>query len=170
MQPQRRPVEPTTLSFASASRLSCATRLTDGLPGSKGFKTLSIRKVDELVGYKLEGHKAPSLALHAGNHLTADKYHEMLKAEDGVETVVIDVRNRYESTIGHFQPPPGGAELLDPLMRNSKDFAPWPVAVFYLPAFGPSSPPPPPPCDACPPRDHAHPLAATNASLLRTSG
>ena len=40
-------------------------------------------------------------------------------------TVIIDVRNAYESAIGHFQPPPGGAELLDPKMRNSHEFPKW---------------------------------------------
>jgi predicted sulfurtransferase len=39
--------------------------------------------------------------------------------------VIIDVRNAYESAIGHFQPPPGGAELLDPKMRNSHEFPKW---------------------------------------------
>ena len=40
-------------------------------------------------------------------------------------TVVIDVRNAYESAIGHFQRPPGGATLLDPKMRNSREFPKW---------------------------------------------
>jgi len=35
------------------------------------------------------------------------------------------VRNAYESAIGHFQPPPGGAELIDPKMRNSHEFPKW---------------------------------------------
>jgi rhodanese-related sulfurtransferase len=41
------------------------------------------------------------------------------------DTVVIDVRNAYESAIGHFQPPEGGATLLDPKMRNSREFPKW---------------------------------------------
>ena len=40
-------------------------------------------------------------------------------------TVIIDVRNAYESAIGHFAPPPGGAELIDPKMRNSREFPKW---------------------------------------------
>ena len=39
----------------------------------------------------------------------------MLRQSD---TVVIDVRNAYESAIGHFQPPSTGATLIDPKMRN----------------------------------------------------
>ena len=41
------------------------------------------------------------------------------------DTVIVDVRNQYESAIGHFQPPPGGAELIDPMMRNSIEFPKW---------------------------------------------
>ena len=39
--------------------------------------------------------------------------------------VIIDVRNAYESAIGHFQPPPGGATFIDPRMRNSIEFPKW---------------------------------------------
>jgi hypothetical protein len=34
-------------------------------------------------------------------------------------TVIIDVRNTYEAVIGRFDPPPGGAEYIDPKMRVS---------------------------------------------------
>jgi predicted sulfurtransferase len=40
-------------------------------------------------------------------------------------TVIIDVRNAYESAIGNFCPPLGGAELIDPQMRNSIEFPKW---------------------------------------------
>ena len=39
--------------------------------------------------------------------------------------VIIDVRNAYESAIGHFQPPESGAKLIDPKMRNSIEFPKW---------------------------------------------
>ena len=94
-------------------------KFTDGVPIGKQFKSLTMRKVDELVAYKLEGEAAPSLTHSAGVHLEADKYDKMLRQSD---TVVIDVRNAYESAIGHFQPPSTGATLIDPKMRNSKDF------------------------------------------------
>ena len=58
----------------------------------------------------------------AGEHLEADEYH---KAMEDPETVIIDVRNAYESAIGNFQPPPNGAKLIDPKMRNSIEFPKW---------------------------------------------
>ena len=39
--------------------------------------------------------------------------------------MVIDVRNAYESAIGAFKPPEGGATLIDPKMRNSIEFPKW---------------------------------------------
>ncbi len=66
--------------------------------------------------------KAPSLKNFAGEHLEADEYH---KAMQDPETVIIDVRNAYESAIGNFQPPENGAKLIDPKMRNSIEFPKW---------------------------------------------
>ena len=66
--------------------------------------------------------KAPSLKKFAGEHLEADEYHKAMQDPD---TVVIDVRNAYESAIGAFQPPEGGAKLIDPKMRNSIEFPKW---------------------------------------------
>ena len=91
----------------------------------KHFQSFGLRKVDELVGYGLSGEKAPELSSKTSVHLEADEYHAMLSdtsTADGVETVIVDVRNTYESAIGHFAPPPGGAKLIDPKMRNSHDF------------------------------------------------
>jgi predicted sulfurtransferase len=99
-------------------------KLTDDLPYSQRFKVLAIRKVDELVNYGLHGAVAPSIEDFSGKHLEAHAYHKMLSKKDN-NTVIIDVRNAYESAIGHFQPPEGGAELIDPKMRNSHDFAGW---------------------------------------------
>jgi predicted sulfurtransferase len=97
-------------------------KLTDGLAAKERFKAFSLRKVDELVNYGLEGQKAPSLQHHGGKHVEATEYHELMAKPN---TVIIDVRNAYESAIGHFAPPPGGAELIDPKMRNSSDFPKW---------------------------------------------
>lgn len=97
-------------------------KLTDGLSKDKTFKSLSIRKTKELVAYGLSGDKAPSLKDFAGEHLEADAYHEAMMDEN---TVIVDVRNQYESAIGGFRPPPGGAELIDPQMRNSIEFPKW---------------------------------------------
>ena len=59
--------------------------------------------------------KAPSLEKFAGEHLEADAYHRAMEDPDAV---IIDVRNAYESAIGRFKPPPNGARLIDPKMRN----------------------------------------------------
>jgi len=97
-------------------------KLTDGVTKDKLFKSLSIRKTTELVAYGLSGDKAPSLEHFAGTHLEAKDYHDAMLDPN---TVVIDVRNAYETTIGRFQPPPGGATLVDPKMRNSIEFPKW---------------------------------------------
>jgi len=97
-------------------------KLEDGIENKHRFRTFTLRKVDELVGYALDGIKAPSLNRHSGKHLEATDYHTQMQQKD---TVIIDVRNAYESDIGHFQPPEGGAELLDPKMRTSQDFPKW---------------------------------------------
>ncbi len=97
-------------------------KITDGLPQSQKFKSLSVRKTNELVAYGLEGEKAPSIEKFGGEHLTAVDYHDALKDKD---TVVIDVRNAYETAIGTIVPPKGGATLLDPKLRNSREWPKW---------------------------------------------
>lgn len=97
-------------------------KLSDGEVSSAMFRTFTLRKVEELVGYGLGGVKAPSIKKHAGKHLEAIDYHKQMEQKD---TVIIDVRNKYESDIGHFQPPKNGAELLLPPVRNSNEFPKW---------------------------------------------
>jgi len=97
-------------------------KLEDGIHDQNRFRTFTLRKTTELVGYTLDGIRAPSLNRHAGKHLDAMEYHAQMQQKD---TVIIDVRNAYESDIGHFQPPEGGAQLLDPKMRTSGDFPKW---------------------------------------------
>ena len=72
--------------------------------------------------HALYSEKAPSLKQFGGTHLEADQYHEAMKDP---EAVIIDVRNAYESAIGHFKPPESGAKLIDPNMRNSIEFPKW---------------------------------------------
>ena len=50
------------------------------------------------------GDKAPELASNKAVHLEADAYHEAMKDPNAV---IIDVRNQYESAIGHFARPRG---------------------------------------------------------------
>ena len=97
-------------------------KITDHVDASHGFKALTIRRTDELVAYGLADERAPSLEKSQAQHVDADQYHELMKDKDAV---IIDVRNAYESAIGHFQPPPGGATLIDPKMRNSHEFPKW---------------------------------------------
>ena len=47
----------------------------------------------------MPGELAPSLKHNSARHVEAAKYHEMMKDKD---TVIIDVRNAYESAIGYF--------------------------------------------------------------------
>tara|TARA_R110002050_G_scaffold194100_3_gene329039 strand:+ start:2203 stop:2565 length:363 start_codon:yes stop_codon:yes gene_type:complete len=54
-----------------------------------------------------------------GQHLPPDEYHKKMEEKD---TVIIDVRNKYECDIGRFTPPETGAKFIDPLMRRSTDF------------------------------------------------
>ena len=97
-------------------------KITDHVDASHGFKALTIRRTDELVAYGLADERAPSLEKSEALHVEADQYHDLMKDPDAV---IIDVRNAYESAIGHFQPPPGGAKLIDPKMRNSHEFPKW---------------------------------------------
>lgn len=164
-------------------------KLTDGLAPDQRFKALTIRKTVEIVAYGLPGELAPSLHRNEAKHVPADEYHRMMSEDN---TVIIDVRNYYESDIGpspldhcgiraqhavatdcvltacrvrlslvasrcrapwpshrqrvgfaettpasppvagHFQPPPGGAELIDPKMRNSHEFPKCTASCFDI--------------------------------------
>ena len=70
--------------------------------------------VNELVFYGVGEEHAPLKS--GGVHLEAPEYHKKITEPD---TVVIDVRNAYESDIGKF------AGALDPQMRKSTDFPTW---------------------------------------------
>jgi len=96
-------------------------KFTDNLPRGQNFPKLNVFPVDEIVNYGLGGDKAPPIDKTAV-HLEPAKYHEKMAEPD---TVIIDVRNHYEATIGRFAPPPGGAEMLDPKMRKSTEFPVW---------------------------------------------
>jgi predicted sulfurtransferase len=97
-------------------------KITDGMKPEERFKALTIRKTEEIVAYGLPPESAPSLFRNEAKHVPADEYHRMMGEKN---TVIIDVRNAYESAIGHFAPPEGGATLIDPKMRNSREFPKW---------------------------------------------
>lgn len=97
-------------------------KITDGLPYQKRFKALTVQKKEELVAYGLPVHLAPSLKENETKHLEAVDYHKKMAEPD---TVIIDVRNRYETEIGRFCPPTDGAKFIDPKVRNSHEFPKW---------------------------------------------
>jgi len=97
-------------------------KLTDDLPYKQRFPKLHAFEVSELVNYGLSGNRAPPLSKHGGVHLEPTDYHAKMYESN---TVIIDVRNHYETNIGHFDPPPGGAKLIDPKMRKSTEFPLW---------------------------------------------
>ena len=68
------------------------------------------------MAYGLPSEIAPALKTSKARHVEADEYHALMNNPD---SVIIDVRNAYESAIGHFAPPSGGATLIDPKLRNS---------------------------------------------------
>lgn len=57
-----------------------------------------------------------------GTHLEPEDYNKKMCEKD---TVIIDVRNHYEANIGRFNPPEGGAKMIDPMMRKSTEFPIW---------------------------------------------
>ncbi|KAL3906985.1 MAG: hypothetical protein SGILL_009055, partial [Bacillariaceae sp.] len=63
-------------------------KITDNVPKLQLFKSLSMRKTDELVAYGLAHDKAPSIDKFGGTHLNAVDYHKALQDPN---TVVIDV-------------------------------------------------------------------------------
>ena len=76
----------------------------------------------DLVNYGLAGPRAPEIGKHGGTHLEPEEYHRKMCEKD---TVIIDVRNHYEANIGRFDPPEGGAKMIDPMMRKSTEFPVW---------------------------------------------
>ncbi|GMH49100.1 hypothetical protein TrVE_jg11108 [Triparma verrucosa] len=96
-------------------------KLTHSLPSGQNFPKLNCFKVDEIVNYGLAGSRAPDID-NTAVHLDPKEYADKMKEKD---TVIIDVRNYYESQIGSFSPPKGGAVLIDPKMRKSTEFPAW---------------------------------------------
>lgn len=97
-------------------------KITDHIAAKHAFRALTLRRTDELVAYGMANELAPALTSSSARHVEADEYHELMRDKDAV---IIDVRNAYESAIGHFQPPTDGATLIDPKMRNSHEFPKW---------------------------------------------
>ena len=75
----------------------------DGLKGDRHFKDFKVFPVQELVFYGLPSDKTVGTAdlgsMKGGVHLSAQEFHKKLTDP---ETVVVDVRNHYESMLGRF--------------------------------------------------------------------
>mmetsp|Transcript_14846 Transcript_14846/g.25274 ORF Transcript_14846/g.25274 Transcript_14846/m.25274 type:complete len:636 (-) Transcript_14846:30-1937(-) len=97
-------------------------KLTDDLPPKQRFPKLHAFEVVEIVNYGLAGNRAPEIAKYGGTHLEPEDYNNKMCEKD---TVIIDVRNHYEANIGRFNPPEGGAKMIDPMMRKSTEFPIW---------------------------------------------
>lgn len=64
----------------------------------KSFYKLIVRLRDKILADGLDDNSYD--VTNVGNHLTAVEFHELAQQND---TLVIDMRNRYESEIGHFK-------------------------------------------------------------------
>ncbi len=104
-------------------------KFIDNISADRHFKELKIIPVQELVYY---GIREEDVSCNEGGiHLDAKDYHKMLQKDN---TVVVDVRNHYETILGRFDGQqtkndegavPKGAEYIDPKMRKSTDFTSW---------------------------------------------
>ena len=85
------------------------------------FRSVSVKIKDEVVGMALsEEEQKGMLEAPPGKHLTATEWHEELKKDDD-SMVLLDVRNFYETRVGHFR---YGADkkALDPMTRSFSEF------------------------------------------------
>ena len=87
--------------------------LKKALNGGKSFYKLVVKIKNELVAYNLK--KDSYNMKKTGKHLTAEEYNKRL---DNPETIVVDMRNYYESEIGRFK----GAIV--PNVETSKELLP----------------------------------------------
>ncbi len=83
------------------------------LQDGKSFYKLTIKVREELVAY---GVSEDSYNMNKiGNHLSAEKYNEAL---ENPETIIVDMRNYYESEIGRFE------NAMIPDVETSKELLP----------------------------------------------
>ena len=118
----RSTIDPQTGKATGTEFANTEFKLTHNLPIGQRFPRLNVMEVIELVNYGLAGSRAPPISKHGGQHLEPHDYHTKMSESD---VVVIDVRNHYESNIGRFVPPEGGATIIDPKMRKSTEFPLW---------------------------------------------
>lgn len=79
------------------------------------FHKLIVKTRPEIVSFKVAA--PPDTRTHGGRHLKPDEWRKILESDE--DYVLIDVRNNYESRIGHFE----GA--VSPDVGNFYDFPQW---------------------------------------------
>ncbi len=85
------------------------------------FAGFSVIRVAEIVTLNAPGADAA----RGGRHAAPADFHALITAPRA-RTVLIDVRNAYESDIGAFAPPPGApVELLRPAVRRFEEMPAW---------------------------------------------
>jgi predicted sulfurtransferase len=80
------------------------------------FPNLVVNSVKEVVS---SGRMAATDVHAGGAHLSAAAFHEVVSHMDAEKDTLVDVRNRYENVVGHFE----GA--VNPDTRNFSQFADW---------------------------------------------
>jgi UPF0176 protein len=80
------------------------------------FQGFSVRVVADLVG---GGPQLAYSAQEAGTHVDPLEFHALLAARPGNNVLLVDVRNAYEYTVGHF------VGAVDPGTRKFSEFEPW---------------------------------------------
>lgn len=86
------------------------------------FDRLRVVECDELV--TLGAGEGRAALEHTARHLSPAEFHDMLsQGEEGVETVLLDARNLYESRIGYFSK--GGVPVLRPALRQFSELPSW---------------------------------------------
>ena len=88
------------------------------LMGAEPFPDLNVKQCAELVA---TGGTMPYDLAQTGTHLSPSQFHDMLHA-GGDDLVVLDVRNRWEHALGHFEDG-DGRPAQHPNMRNFTQFA-----------------------------------------------
>jgi predicted sulfurtransferase len=88
--------------------------------GIKPFSSLVVNSVKEVVS---SGRMAEADVHAGGAHFSPAAFHEAVSNMDTDRDTLVDVRNRYEHIVGHFEGP--GGRALDPDTRNFSQFADW---------------------------------------------
>ena len=87
--------------------------LKHAIQGGQSFLKLAIRVKKEIVAYNIPADEYDMS--HVGEHLNAVEFNERL---DNPDSIVVDMRNYYESEVGHFK------TAITPDVETSRDLLP----------------------------------------------